>query len=237
MTVVPKGLPSALAALWQDAGTPARTRGLTRERIVEAAIDLADEDGLSALSMGRLAQRLRCGTMSLYRHVANKDELITFMLSAAPGAPPALPDGDDWRGAVTAWADGLWEVYHRHPWVLSAAAAGPPADPGQLGWLDRGLTALSPTGLSERDKLAAVMAVLHYVRGAAALDVAAGESDVVFGDLLRQVADAARFPAVAAALEAGAFDGETDRLADFRRGLAQVVDGIAGRVGAPGRVR
>ena len=58
-----------------------RSSGLNRERIVAAAVELADSDGLAALSMARLAERLGCGTMSLYRHVANKDELVTFMLA------------------------------------------------------------------------------------------------------------------------------------------------------------
>lgn len=222
----PPPLPRALAVLWQQDGTPpSRPRGLSRERIVDAAIDLADADGLAALSMGRLAQRLGCGTMSLYRHVANKDELVTFMLSAASGTPPELP-GDGWRTAITTWAEGLWDVYHRHPWILAAAAAGPPADPGQLAWLNQGLSALTDTGLSERGKLAAVMAVLHYVRGAAALDIAADESDTAFPHLLRQVVDPTRFAALAAALDAGAFDGDTDRVSDFRTGLAAVVAGI-----------
>ena len=84
-------------------------------------------------------------------------------LSTAPGPPPRRADQPDWSGALTDWAFGLWDVY-RHPWVLQAASAGPPADPGQLAWLDAGLAALADTGLAERDKLAAVMAVLHYVR-------------------------------------------------------------------------
>lgn len=224
------GPPRALAVLWQDDGESTRARGLSRDRIVAAAIALADEDGLGALSMARLAQRLGCGTMSLYRHVTNKDELVTFMLSAAPGPPPQFDPGTGWREAVTAWADGLWEVYHRHPWVLQAAASGPPADPGQLAWLDAALRTLRETGLSERDKLASVMAVLHYVRGAAALDVAAGEADPAFPDLLRRFVDAERLPAVATALSAGAFDGDGDRITDFRAGLALVVAGIAARV-------
>ena len=167
-------LPRVLEILWRDTPPARRARGLSRERIVAAAIELVDADGLSALSMARLAERLGCGTMSLYRHVANKDELVTFMLSTAPDPPPTPADPADWRGALTDWADGLWDVYHRHPWVLQTASAGPPADPGQLAWLDAGLAALGGTGLAERDKLAAVMAVLHYVRGAAALDIEAG---------------------------------------------------------------
>ena len=233
MTNGEEPLPRALEILWRNAETGRRTRGLSRERIVDAAIELADADGLAALSMARLAERLGCGTMSLYRHVANKDELVTFMLSTGPGPPPGPVDRADWRGALTDWAVGLWEVYHRHPWILQAAAAGPPADPGQLAWLDAGLAALGGTGLSERDKLAAVMAVLHFVRGAAALDIeAAGDADgPEFAALLRRLVDAERFPALAAALEDGVFDrSDDDPLAEFRSGLRQLLDGVAARV-------
>jgi hypothetical protein len=169
--------------------------------------------------------------MSLYRHVANKDELVTFMLSAAPGPPPPV-DSADWRAAVSIWATGLWTVYHQHPWVLQAAAAGPPTDPGQLAWLDAGLGALQRTGLAERDKLAAVLAILHFVRGAAALDIEAGDvGSRDFTALLRRLVTVERFPALAAALADGVFDeADDDRMADFRSGLNQLLDGIAARL-------
>jgi AcrR family transcriptional regulator len=223
-------LPRALQILWRDPQAR-RTGGLSRERIVTTAIELADTDGLGALSMARLAERLGCGTMSLYRHIANKDELLTFMLSAAP-APPPTADPSDWRGALADWAAGLWDVYHQHPWVLQTASAGPPADPGQLAWLDAGLAALGATGLAEREKLAAVMAVLHYVRGAAALAIDAGQVDgPEYPALLRRLLDADRFPALAAAVEAGVFDdADDDHLAEFRSGLGQLLDGIAAKV-------
>lgn len=230
MTNRDKPLPRALQILWQDVPPSRRSSGLSRERIVATAVELADAEGLAALSMSRLAERLGCGTMSLYRHVANKDELVMFMLSTAPGPPPNRNDAD-WSAALTDWAIGLWHVYHRHPWVLQAAAAGPPADPGQLAWLDAGLATLDGAGLQERDKLAAVMAVLHFVRGAAALDIEAGHVDGPdYPGVLRQVLDADRFPALAATLEAGAFeDAGGDHLADFRSGLALILDGIAAR--------
>jgi AcrR family transcriptional regulator len=229
-------LPRALEILWEEPSTPTRPRGLSRERIVEAAVSLADADGLGALSMARFAERLGCVTMSLYRHVANKDELVTFMLSTAPGPPPAPADPADWRGALTNWATGLWDIYHRHPWVLAAAAAGPPADPGQLAWLNAGLAALGATRLPERDKLAAVMAVLHFVRGAAALNIeAAHVQGPDYPALLRRFIDAEQFPALAAALEAGAFDtADNDHLADFHSGLSQILDGVAAKVHAQG---
>jgi AcrR family transcriptional regulator len=225
-------LPRALEVLWRGPARARRPRGLSRERIVATAVELADADGLGSLSMARLAERLGCGTMSLYRHVANKDELVTFMLSTAPGPPPAPSDPADWRVALTDWAAGLWEVYHRHPWILQAASAGPPADPGQLAWLNAGLAALGGTNLAERDKLAAVMAVLHFVRGAAALAIEAAPADGPdYPAVLRRVIDADRFTALSAALDAGAFDDtDDDHLAEFRSGLGQLLDGIAVRI-------
>lgn len=234
MTTGEEPLPRVLDALWRDTPAPRRSRGLSRERIVAAAIELADADGLGALSMARLAERLGCGTMSLYRHVANKDELMMFMLSAGPGPPPPPSSSiANWRDALADWAAGLWEVYHRHPWILHAASAGPPADPGQLGWLDAGLRTLGGTGLSEGDKLAAVMAVLHFVRGAAALDIEAaghvGGPD--YPALLRRLLDRDRFTALATALEAGVFDqADEGPLAAFNSGLQLLLDGVADKI-------
>jgi AcrR family transcriptional regulator len=235
----PEGaLPTALAALWSGSPPTRRPGGLSRDRIVAAAIELADADGLAAVSMARLADRLDCGTMSLYRHVASKDELVVFMLAMAPGPPPPPADPADWRGAVTDWANGLWDVYHRHPWVLHASAAGPPADPGQLAWLEAGLAALARTDLGERDKVAAATAVLHYVRGAAALAIesATGAGDLDWSGyprLLRRLVDADRFPAVAAALAGGAFDVRpgADPRADLLTGLRWILDSVAAEAG------
>jgi AcrR family transcriptional regulator len=225
-------LPRALTLLWQESSPPRRSSGLTRDRIVAAAIDLADADGLGSLSMARLAERLGCGTMSLYRHVANKEELLVFMLSAAPGRPPTSAEPANWRGALTDWANGLWGVYHRHPWVLHTASVGPPADPGQLSWLNAALAALGGTSLAERDKLGAVMAVLHFVRGAAALAIGAGAvPDHGYPDLLKRLVDRTTFTALSAALDAGVFDeANSDPLAEFHTGLEQLLDGIEVRV-------
>ncbi len=225
-------LPRALRLLWAPDAAPRRARGLTREAIVAAAVELADTDGLAALSMARLAERLGCGTMSLYRHVANKDELVTFMLATGPGTPPAAPDRANWREALTNWAHELWRVYHRHPWILQAASAGLPADPGQLAWLDAGLAALSGTALAEREKLTAVIAVLIFTRGSAALAVEARDiDDSEYSALLRRLVTPARFPALAAAIDAGVFDQSDDQLTEFRSGLDQLLDGIAAKAG------
>ena len=227
-------LPRALELLWGHDVPARRSRGLTRERIVAAAIELADADGLGALSMARLAKRLGSGTMSIYRHVASKDELVVFMLSTAPEPPPAAADPANWRDALMDWADGLWDVYHLHPWILQAASSGPPADPGQLAWLNAGLAALGGTPLHERDKFAAVLAVLHFVRGTAALAIDASPIDPrSYPALLTRVLDGARFPALAAALAAGVFARSTDDpRAELHAGLKQLLDGIDVRIAA-----
>jgi AcrR family transcriptional regulator len=224
-------LPRVLALLWDENTPPRRSAGLSRDRIIAAAMDLADADGLGALSMAKLAERLGCGTMSLYRHVSNKDELLVFMLSAAASPPPAAADSTNWRGALTDWANGLWEVYHRHPWVLQASSARPPADPGQVAWLDAGLASLGSTALSERDKLSTVLAVLHFARGAAALAIETGAvPDRDYPELLKRLIDETRFPALFAALRAGAFDdASSEPLAVFHTGLSQLLDGVAVR--------
>lgn len=236
----PPELPRALAMLWAEREAGIRAgRGLSRERIVSAAIDLADAHGLAALSMARLAERLDCGTMSLYRHVANKDELLTFMLATAPGPPPAPDAADpaDWRSALQDWAISLRAVYHRHPWLLAATAAGPPLDPGQLAWLDAALRALTGTGLGSREQVAAVMSVLHYVRGAAAIEVETPEAEPItareYALLLRRLVTAEAFPALAAVVEDGAFDRDDARFDDdatFLAGLHQLLDGIGTRI-------
>ncbi|OMB78229.1 TetR/AcrR family transcriptional regulator [Mycolicibacterium conceptionense] len=233
MTSADAPLPRALRLLWQQDAEPRRSRGLTRETIVAAAVELADDDGLAALSMARLAEKLGCGTMSLYRHVANKDELVTFMLAVAPGPAPSAPVDANWRTALENWAGALWDVYHRHPWVLQCASAGLPADPGQLAWLDAALAGLSGTRLTEREKLTAVMAVLIFTRGSAALAIEARDvDDSEYPGLLRRLVTPAQFPALAAAIDAGALDrSDQDPLTEFRCGLAQLLDGIAARLG------
>src|SRR5262249_26576635 len=102
-------LTPALERLWaqahgaEAAAAPARKQGLTLLRVVEAAIELAEEGGIAAVSMRSVAQRLGVTAMALYRHVASKDELLVLMRDVALGDPPALElvEGG-WRGALDA---------------------------------------------------------------------------------------------------------------------------------------
>jgi AcrR family transcriptional regulator len=140
MTDTESGLPPVIEALWGLRG-PSRRGGpkpaLSLERIVAAAVELADAGGLAALSMGRLAEKLGFTTMSLYRYVASKDDLLVLLLDAAWELPPEPPSGE-WREQCTVWARALRDSYRAHPWALELPVSGLPAGPNQLTWFDPG---------------------------------------------------------------------------------------------------
>ena len=108
-----------------DAESDLRSRGqLSRERIFQAALELADEAGIEALSMRRLAGVLGVEAMSLYHHVANKGELVDGIVDLVVGEI-ALPDGPgDWDGAVRRCAVSAHEAFLRHPWACSLVVSG-----------------------------------------------------------------------------------------------------------------
>ncbi|WP_426750293.1 TetR/AcrR family transcriptional regulator [Myxococcus sp. Y35] len=240
-------LPRSLEVLWKR--TERRPRGSTQalslDRIVAAAIEIADANGLHALSMARLAERLGCATMSLYRHVASKDDLLVFMLDAAPGKPPVIDVAiHGWRGGLERWARELRAVYFRHPWILQATMGRPPLEPGQLAWADCGLRTLADTGLSPDEKLAVIQLVLSYIRGDVQLRQGltmtnapssswdSRETQAWYGRTLARLIDAERFPALAELSAAGSFepsDDDADGVADFDFGLARILDGVGMR--------
>src|SRR5690348_11362331 len=138
-------------------------RGLSEQRVVAAAIELADADGLEAVSMARVAERVRFTTMALYRHVAGKDELLRAMLDAGLGQPPAALDdpGADWRAALELWTRAVLDALLAHPWAINVPITGPPMSLTQLAWLDRGLRALAQTGGLTEDEKADIVLLLN----------------------------------------------------------------------------
>ena len=231
-------LPESLRRLW-DRAAPAKKprRSLSLDRIVNAAIEIADTEGLSALSMARLAERLGSAPMSLYRHVASKEELYDFMIDAAARESSVVAT-DDWRAGLAEWIADLMALYQRHPWILQLPVSKPPLDPGQLDWLERGLLIQQSTPLTVAEKLGVVLTLLEYARGHAAIANSLEGTDASFGlplpygQLLAQLVDEARFPMLTAAISAGAFepppvDSEADLQEDLQFGLNLILDGVA----------
>jgi AcrR family transcriptional regulator len=150
---------------------PAAPSGeLNRERVVRAAIALADAEGLDVLSMRTVAAHLRVSPMSLYRHVGGKDELVLLMADAAYSElarEPGPPTG--WRAVLEWGARGLWRLYRRHPWLAQTGPLARPLPlPNLLLYGEPILAALGGLGLPPARVMD--LHVLHYsyVQGLAA---------------------------------------------------------------------
>jgi AcrR family transcriptional regulator len=158
---------------------PARTDpGLTAERIVQAAITVADREWRSgrdygALSMRRTAAELGAGVMSLYRHVPGKDELVDLVVDAIFGQHPLPEPGPQgWRAKLEISARQEWSLYHQHPWLtpLVAATTRPPIAVGLMAYTDWRMRAVQDASAQELDlptMTRIAVAVSTVVQGAA----------------------------------------------------------------------
>lgn len=221
-----------LALLWGEQEQPRRgpKPSLDVERIVTSAITIADAEGLDAISMQRVAAEFDLTPMALYRYIPSKTELVDLMVDAAGGPPSpvaGIPGG--WRPQLAEWARQCWALYRRHPWILVATAMRRQImGPNQLAWLDAALATLSGTGLPATQQHDVVLMVIGHVRNLAqqyADSSAEGnqEWDQLTAEVLARHGH--RFPALTAAIAAGAFaPGDGDPL-DF--GLERILDGVA----------
>jgi AcrR family transcriptional regulator len=158
-------LPPGLDLLWgrRERGKRGPRPGLSAEAIVDAAVRIADAEGLEAVSMARVAGELKFTTMSLYRYVASKDELLQLMFNAsALGAESVVIEGDDWRSRLRSWAIIQRDMLDRHPWITQMPMAAPPVAPNSLHFVERGLEVLDGTGLAETAKIRAIGLISSY---------------------------------------------------------------------------
>ncbi|MGG7573938.1 TetR/AcrR family transcriptional regulator C-terminal domain-containing protein [Streptomyces sirii] len=142
--------------------------GLSRERVVRAAIKVADAEGLRGLSMRRVAAEFGVSSMALYRHVANKDELELLMAEAAfAEVAPPRPAPEGWRERMEAGARLQWELYQRHPWLaqyLSITRPRPmPQAMALIEWTMARVEGMDPLTLIHM-----AVTLLNYVRSTAA---------------------------------------------------------------------
>jgi AcrR family transcriptional regulator len=161
------GLPPDVAHLWRAAQRPRRgpRPRLTPEAVAEAAIALADVEGIAAVSMSRVAESLGVTTMALYRYVARKDDLLTLMADLAIGRPDPGPvlHGDRWREGLERWCRDQLRLAREHPWLMATTAGLPPLGPNRIAWIERGLATLEGTGLAEEEKTAIVGTIALHV--------------------------------------------------------------------------
>lgn len=243
--------------LWEDRSRP--TRGpkpaLSADQIVEAAIEIADEDGLGAVTMHAVAERLGYTAMALYRYFPSKEALYDAIVDAGMGLPPRPTEPrDDWRTEVTRWAHAKRAMLCARPWLAELPFVAAPHGPNWLSWVEAVVDPLSRTRLSAADTGQMLSVIDGYTRGASDTSISLARSRArgipdeewaaaVGADLGRAIGDP-RFPKFAAILTAPSDVPARTMEESFEFGLQRVLDGIelyiqsttsAGRVGGEDR--
>jgi len=214
-----------------DRPTPAP---LSRERIVRAAIRLADADGLDAVSLRKVAAALDVGPMRLYGYIATKEELLDLMVDAVH--EEIRPTGSGWREVLRSLADATRQAARRHEWLADLIGGRPQLGPNTLAAGDAVLAAMDGVDLGA--VVPAVAAVNAYVVGAVRREIAERRAErasgmdeeqwqSAYGPYLSRIFASGRFPALARVVHDGP---HLDADETFRAGLDFVLDGIAARI-------
>jgi AcrR family transcriptional regulator len=233
-------LPENVALAWGLRDRPSRgpKRSLSLGQVISAGIQIAQAEGLAAVSMSRVAGELGVATMSLYRYVPTKHDLLDLMVDTAYGPPPRPRDADEgWRPALARWGEGNLTALRRQPWMRHVPISGPPITPNQVRWMEYGLAALRGTGLRASERLSTIMLVSGYARSWATLtaDIAeaaartgrtAEEVGMRYWQHLAVLTAPGPYPAIHELLAEGD-DYDEDIDLEWRFGLGRVLDGVA----------
>lgn len=235
-------LAKSLQLLWE--GLPEPEKGprpkLTLEQIIAAGIELADSEGLDALSMRRLAQDLDVGTMSLYRYVPSKRVLLDLMLDAVVGPSPARSSAPDkgWREFLFATAHEGRQLYLSHPWAIQTNWSRPVLGPNSVADMDLFMSGLRDLPLRDQEKMQLATALDSYVLGTVRQELlwlsAAAESGMTDEEFwnhqlptLERAMASGKFPTMAA-LSEDTFDASWEETFDL--GLHLLLDGLEAKV-------
>ncbi|MEU6283142.1 TetR/AcrR family transcriptional regulator C-terminal domain-containing protein [Streptomyces sp. NPDC047028] len=220
--------------VWDRPEPRSRPVPLDRERIVAAAVALADEGGLEAVSLRKVAARLNAGPMRLYGYIATKEELFDLMVDEVQAEILPEERPDDWREALRVLAHGTRRTVLRHEWLADLLGGRPALGPNGLAVTEAKLAALD--GLAGVDTvMRAVETVSAYVTGAIRREIAnlraeraTGLSKLdwqrAHGPHVTRMLDTGRFPALAKAVHDGT---DVDAETSFTTGLDWVLDAVA----------
>lgn len=231
--------------VWSKQRRTPRRQAPSVEQIVRAAIEIADAEGLDALSMRRVAADLGSGTASLYRYVASRDELLDLMIDAVHGEAAPPPPSGDWRTDLAGVARHARATLLRHPWLGLELTGRPALGANSLRQYDVALAAAAALTPDVTLAANAVGTVLAYVIGTVARELAEQQAQrrsgmteqqwqASVGAYVRDVVASGAYPQFARwVLDAD--DPGPDERFDF--GLACVLDGVATRVRSAGAAR
>jgi AcrR family transcriptional regulator len=225
-------LTRAMRELWGMATSTRRgpKPAMTVRSIAAAGVDLADTEGIAAVTMAAVAKRLGFTTMSLYRYVESRHDLLAVMVDEAFGPPPPINRRRGWRGQVEDWARADARQLLAHPWIFDVRPGTPPVGPNLLMWMEVGFAAVGRSGLALPLAASSLLTVDGYVRSNVqlALQFAEGGTET-WVEQLRLVLDPEQLPTIAAVMESGAFEdgsGGEFQADEFEFGLGLLLDGI-----------
>ena len=237
-------VPRVLAVAWGMHEAPARgpRRELSHEAIVEAAIGLADAGGLAAVTMSKVAEAVGFTTMSLYRYVSSKTELIVLMQDAVAREPDVVPvDERDWRQGLRDFAAAQRAVYADHPWVLDVPLSLLNVlMPNNMKMADAAYRAMRTLPADDGLKQSVLLSLSMFVRSYGQLErdtrESAADADISPATIamLAEVVTVERFPDLAPVFLVGGYTGdppgEGDAVDDFAVGLQLFLDGLEAQV-------
>ena len=227
--------------IWDRPEPPSRPAltPLSRERIVAAAIGLADADGLPAVSLRKVAAVLDAGPMRLYGYLSTKEELLDLMVDAVYAEIPG-PEAGDWRSALRALAHQLRDATHRHPWFADLVGGRPSLGPHSMAHMEKAVSALAgEPGFEDVDVVMRVVNVVTaYAIGAIRKEVADLRAEVssglderqwqrTVGPYLTRLLATGRYPNLVRVVRDAA---HPSRDVVFDEGLDYVLDGVAARL-------
>lgn len=194
----------------------------TRDQVVDAAIRVADAEGLAAVTMRRIATEIGAGAMSLYTYVENRDRLLDLMVDRVGASARRVPATGDWRADLLGLAGAQRELMLAHPWLPAALPDRRLSGTHMLAYLEEGLAALAPTGLDGPTKMEVIALitgfVAAYVMGERANATPAAEQVA----LITSAIASGGFPHLAAALA----EGGTAREQSFERIAGWTITGL-----------
>ncbi|MGH3668435.1 MAG: TetR/AcrR family transcriptional regulator C-terminal domain-containing protein [Acidimicrobiia bacterium] len=203
-----------------------RRAPLSRERVVRAAVAIADRSGIESLTMRRLGQQLGVEAMSLYNHVANKDDILDGIVDVVVRDIDVPPTGIDWKTAMRQRAISAHEVLLAHPWAAMLIMSRFNIGPGMTRYLDATLGRLREGGFSITGALDAWNTLDSHIYGFTLqelnLPFEVEETQQVSADVLGQL-PADEYPHV---VEVITEIMQTGRDEDFEFGLDLILDGL-----------
>jgi AcrR family transcriptional regulator len=203
---------------------------LSRERVLGAAVLLADEDGIESLTMRKLGQRLGVEAMSLYNHVANKDDLLDGVVDLVVSEIDLPADATDWKAAMRGRAISAQAVVSRHPWAIALIDSRESSGPARLRYFDWVIGTLRRAGFTLELAVRAFSLLDSYVYGFGRqqLNVSADTDSTPeeMAEAFLRAIPADEYPYLREMVVEYAMNVGHDESADFEFGLNLILDGL-----------